>query len=129
MSDLIARCEKCEKNPNYVFISIHQNTFPSSKYSGLQVFYSRNNAGSRALAGILRKNNKQMIDSNNTREEKMSGREIYILDYLSGPSVLVECGFLSNAEEAERLNTAKYQKQLAFMIYSSVMQYIFSENT
>ena len=127
-ADLIARTEIANEAENSVFVSIHQNKFQSSKYRGLQVFYSKNNLQSREIAEIIKKQNKQMIDKNNNREVKPAGREIYILDNLDIPAVLIECGFLSNSAEAELLNSDSYQKKLAFMIYSSLMTYIFPEN-
>ena len=127
-ADLIARTEIANETENSVFVSIHQNKFQSSKYHGLQVFYSKNNSQSKELAEIIKFQNNKLVDNSNNRETKPAGREIYILDNLDIPAVLIECGFLSNAAEAERLNSDSYQKQLALMIYSSLMTYIFSAN-
>lgn len=127
-ADLLARTEIASNYEKAVFVSIHQNKFESSKYSGLQVFYSKNNPQSIILARILRESNKEMISPENNREIKPAGREIYILDNIEIPSVLVECGFLSNQYEADRLNNDMYQRELAFMIYSSIMKYIYDSN-
>ncbi len=126
-SDLTARVETALEYENPIFVSIHQNKFPSSKYSGLQVFYSKNNVQSKTLAEIIRKNNVLLLDKFNKRETKPAGREIFVLDSLEVPAVLVECGFLSNATEEAKLTTPEYQKKLAFMIYVSVMEFL--ENT
>lgn len=123
-SDLTARVESTLEYENPIFVSIHQNKFPSSKYSGLQVFYSPNHLKSKTLAEIIRKNNVLLLDKFNKRETKPAGREIFVLDSLEIPAVLVECGFLSNATEEAKLVTPEYQKKLAFMIYVSIMEYL-----
>ncbi len=122
--DLIARTEFSSLYDNAVFVSIHQNKFESSKYKGLQVFYSKNNECSSQLASLIKETNNELLDSDNLREIKPAGSEIYVLDNVSIPAVLVECGFLSNFDEAEKLNTDEYQKQLAFMIFASLMKYV-----
>ena len=127
--DLMARAEICESFENAIFISIHQNKFPSSKYSGLQVFYSRNNKDSEILAKSIREVNCSLIDSSNMRECKPAGSEIYLLDRIEAPAVLVECGFLSNRLEAEKLSDKNYQNKLAVMLYSAITSYIFRENS
>ncbi len=124
-SDLIARTEIASKFENAVFISIHQNKFESGRYKGLQVFYSKNNSLSTVLAKIIQEYNRDMLDSSNKREIKAAGSEIYVLDNIDAPAVLVECGFLSNAEEESKLNSEQYQKELAFMIFSSLMKYVY----
>ena len=124
-SDLIARTEIASDFDNAVFVSIHQNKFDNGRYKGLQVFYSKNDPRSYSLASIIKESNKQLLDRENKRESKPGGREIYVLDNIDCPAVLIECGFLSNAEEATKLNTVSYQKELAFMIYSSLMEFIY----
>lgn len=125
-ADLIARTEIANETENAVFVSIHQNKFQSSKYYGLQVFYSKNNPKSKDIAEIIKSQNSLLIDKENKRETKPAGREIYVLDNIDIPAVLIECGFLSNAEEAKLLSSDAYQKKLAFMIYTSLMTYIYS---
>lgn len=127
-SDLIARAEIAGENPDSIFISIHQNTFPSSRYSGLQVFYSKNNGESLKIAEQIKNSNKEMLDNDNERQLKAAGEEIYILNTIKSPAVLIECGFLSNAEEASMLATEEYQKELAFMIYTAIMRYIYLDS-
>ena len=124
-SDLIARTEIASDFDNAVFVSIHQNKFDNGRYKGLQFFYSKNDPRSYSLASIIKESNKQLLDRENNRESKPGGREIYVLDNIDCPAVLIECGFLSNAEEATKLNTVSYQKELAFMIYSSLMEFIY----
>ena len=123
--DLKARVRFTESFDNPIFISIHQNKFEISKYKGMQVFYSKNNSESAALANIIKDNNFKLIDYSNTREIKPAGKEIMVLHNLRSPAVLVECGFLSNADEAYKLSTEEYRKKIAFMLYISIMDYVF----
>lgn len=128
-SDLLARIEIGNSFENAIFISIHQNKYPSSRLSGMQVFYSKNNPDSRTLAQSVKNANFSLIDSENKREIKSAGREILILDSLEIPAVLVECGFLSNATEAKKLSGEPYRKKLAFMIYCAIFEYLETKNT
>lgn len=121
--DLKARLN-IEKNiPNSVFVSIHMNAFPNSKYSGLQVWYSKNDAGSKALALLLQSNTKMWLQKDNSRKIKAADSSIYLLDRAEDAAVLIECGFLSNAEECEKLSDENYRRQLAFVIFSSIKEY------
>lgn len=122
--DLNNRIIFAEKYPQGVFVSIHQNKFEIPKYKGLQVYYSSNNNDSERLANIIQNNARLNIDINNKRETKPADFRIRILDSLKQPSVLVECGFLSNPEEAALLNTKEYQKKVAFVIYKSIVEYL-----
>lgn len=124
LSDLLARVEIANNYKDCYFISIHQNKFPSSKYRGLQVFYSKNAVESRNFAQIIKINNQTLVDSSNKREIKPAGKEIYILDKIKSPAVLVECGFLSNSQEEKLLSSSDYQKRIAFMLYCSIVEFI-----
>lgn len=124
-SDLKARVELASSYDNAIFVSIHQNKFENSRYTGLQVFYSKNNPESYELASIIKDTNRELIDNSNNREIKPSGREIYVLDNIDSPAVLIECGFLSNSNEARKLNSSDYQMKLAFMIYSALMKFVY----
>ena len=117
-SDLKNRLSIIHKNSgdNSIFISIHQNKFPNEKYSGTQIFYSSNNPESEELALKIRENIVSKLQKNNEREIKESKSGIFLLKKSNIPSVVVECGFLSNAEEEKKLNDNVYQKQLALCI-------------
>lgn len=104
-------------------ISIHQNKFGVAKYHGAQVFYSTNNPASEQLAETLRDNIYGLLQPDNTRAVKKGTKDIYLLYKATTPTVLVECGFLSNPEEFARLCNPDYQKQLAFAIACGVLQY------
>ncbi len=127
VSDIRNRMKIIETHRNSVFLSIHQNYFTESKYSGAQVFYSPNNPESRVLADVLQKNLVSHIQKNNTRKIKKSGTEIYLLHKAKTPAVMVECGFLSNPGEALLLHDEDYQKKLALAITSGIIEYFKGE--
>ncbi len=122
-SDLKNRAEICNNDKNNIYISIHQNKFEQSKYKGTQVFYSSNNEVSKPLAEAMQNTVKELIQKDNDRKIKPSNGAIYILDKAQVPCVLIECGFLSNPEEASLLATADYQKQLSFALFLGFLDY------
>lgn len=122
IQDLATRKSIAEQYENVIFVSIHMNAFPQSQYSGLQVYYSPNHASSQKLAQAMQTLIKQTLQPDNRRGIKVADESIYLLDRLNCPAVLVECGFLSNPEECERLSDDTYQRQLALVIGLSVLQ-------
>ena len=127
VQDLAARRKIAEEHENVVFISIHMNAFPEAKYCGLQVYYSKNEPSSQALAAEIQARTRELLLPDNTRKIKAAGENIYLLDRLTCPAVLVECGFLSNPEECEKLSDTEYQKKLAFSLYLSLVNYLNDE--
>ncbi len=123
ISDLKNRCKVAERYPESIFVSIHVNSFGSSKYSGLQVYYSQDNEESKALAGSIQDKVASDIQKDNNRKIK-SGEDIYILENISNTAVLIECGFLTNKEECKKLSEKEYQKQLSFSIVCGIIEYI-----
>lgn len=123
IEDLENRC-KIKKDSNCdMFISIHLNAFPESKYHGAQVWYSKN-VDSRKLARIVQENLKKDLDSSNNRMEKAALDSYKILRSNDDmPSVLIECGFLSNIDEEERLKSDEYQNKIANAVTKSVKLY------
>lgn len=121
--DLRARLEVANANPDALFVSIHMNAFPNKKYSGLQVYYSKNAGESRALAENIQSTVKTLLQPENDRKIKKAGSSIYLLDRAPGIAVLVECGFLSNDEECEKLCTVKYRRQLAFALFDAICSF------
>lgn len=124
LSDMQSRLEMYNLSEVDYVISIHQNKFTSPQYSGAQVFYSVNNEKSAVLAECLRKSVVGFLQPDNERELKPAGTDIYLLNNCQNPAVLVECGFLSNAEETALLVTPEYQKQMAFSIYCGTLECI-----
>lgn len=123
ISDLKNRCSMVSEYENPIFVSIHMNAFGDSRYSGLQVYYSENDETSRDLAESIQRSVVDAMQSGNKRAVK-PGEEIYVLKNLSAPAVLIECGFLSNLEECEKLSKKEYQKQLSFWIVCGIIEYI-----
>lgn len=121
--DLEARRLLGESVPNGVFVSIHMNFFPQESSHGLQVWYSGNHTLSMSLAQTIQENARSTLQPDNHRRIKAAGSSIYLLEHLTIPAVLVECGFLSNAAEAERLGSEEYQQQLAQMLCDSIRQW------
>ena len=109
------------------FVSIHMNTFPQTQYYGSQVFYSSFPPESKKLGDIVMNELVQGIDNKNIRVAKEAINNIYILNDTKVPSIVVECGFLSNPDEAARLKTPEYQQKLAFNIYSGILKFFASK--
>ena len=121
-SDMNARLDLYNSQEVDYVISIHQNKFTQSQYSGAQVFYSPNNEKSEKLADCMRKSITGFLQPDNKREITKAGTNIYLLNNCSNPCVLVECGFLSNPEETAKLNTEEYQRQMAFSVYCGLLE-------
>ncbi|MGN0467328.1 MAG: N-acetylmuramoyl-L-alanine amidase CwlD [Acutalibacteraceae bacterium] len=124
VSDIHNRMKIIEENPNSIFLSIHQNHFSQSRYNGAQVFYSKNNSESEKIADYIQQQIKSDLQPENERQIKPSGTEIYLLHNAVTPAVMVECGFLSNAGEAQNLNDDEYQTKMAFSIYNGILNYL-----
>ena len=122
--DLYNRYGFASSFQNQIFVSIHINKFPESKYKGLQVFHSVNNPLSESLALLLQANVKDYIQHDNDRKIKRATSSIYLLDRLNCPAVLVECGFISNPDERELLTSEDYQNRIAFTIANSIIEFI-----
>jgi len=124
VSDIHNRLKIIETNPHSIFVSVHLNYFSESKYSGTQVFYSPNNAQSENLAQNIQSSVVSLLQPDNTRQIKKSDSSIYLLYHSEVPSVMVECGFLSNAEETEKLKNDDYRMQMATAICKGIINYL-----
>ena len=123
ISDLKNRCIIANSYDDAIMISIHMNTYGSSKYSGLQVYYQNDNPESQDLAKSVQSSVREMLQPENKRSVK-DGNNIFILENCKNTSVLIECGFLSNKAESEKLSEKEYQKQLSFSILCGIINYI-----
>ena len=99
------------------------NNFPDKRYSGLQVWYSKNDESSASLAANIQTFAKTFLDPRNERETKRADSAIFVLDRLKVPAVLVECGFMSNPEECLKLADGDYQTKLAMVIFAAVVSF------
>ena len=120
--DLKNRCLIAKRYPNAVFISVHMNSFGDAKYSGLQVYYSQKDEHSAALANSIQNRVVSDIQNNNGRHTK-PGNGIYLLENIDNTAVLIECGFLTNDDECEKLSDKEYQKSLSFSIVCGIIEY------
>ena len=120
--DLKNRAAFAEAHPEAIFVSLHMNAFGDARYSGLQVYYNVNDNGSEALARAVQDEVVLQLQPENHRKVK-SGKDMYLMENIASPSILVECGFLSNAEECEKLSQKEYQKRLCFAILCGIIKY------
>ncbi|MCI9575821.1 MAG: N-acetylmuramoyl-L-alanine amidase [Clostridiales bacterium] len=123
VSDLKKRLQIMNEHPDALFISIHQNHFEQSQYHGTQVFYSANHEAGKLLADSIQSSVVSLLQSDNNRVTKAAEKSIYLLWNSKTPSVIVECGFLSNETEAQKLSEQSYQKQMAFSIFCGILNY------
>lgn len=121
-ADLAKRVEIAASTKADVFISLHCNAFPASRWSGAQTFYSPNIAGSKELAEYVQEELATQL-GNTTRQAKTDTASI-IMKRATIPIVNVEMGFLSNPKEAELLNDPAYQDKLAWAIYSGIVRFL-----
>lgn len=123
-SDMDNRLALLNRYENAVCVSIHQNQFTDSRYSGAQMFYAPTNDESEGLAEQIQSQFRSFLQPENNREIKACGKELYLCYYCKNPMVMAECGFLSNPEEAARLCDEEYQRKVAFTIYSGLQQWV-----
>jgi len=115
-SDLKNRVRAVEETENSILLSIHQNSLPSSPVThGAQVFWNRQE-GAEVLAGRIQESLNAGINAGNEKHPRQIPDSIYLMKNITAPGVLVECGFLSNAPETERLQDPAYQLRLAAAI-------------
>lgn len=115
-SDIHNRLDIMKKHKDCIFISIHQNYFTQSKYSGAQVFYRPDHEQSRILAESIQKSIVSSLQTDNTRQIKSCTSDVYLIHNAVSTAVMVECGFLSNPDEAEKLQNDAYQQKMALAI-------------
>lgn len=124
VSDIHNRMRIMENTENCLFVSIHQNKYENSSQWGTQVFYSPNTTSSAQLAECIQSSVISVLQPENKRMIKKSDSSIYLLYYAKKTAVLVECGFVSNPSETEKLKDPQYQKQMAFAIAAGILNYM-----
>ena len=121
-SDLKNRAALVGQTPNAVLVSVHQNSLPSHRgVHGAQVFYGAAE-GSAALAGSVQAALNGSVNAGNEKREKAVNPSIFLMKNVTAPAILLECGFLSNGEEAAALKSDAYQKKLSAVIVSGLLQ-------
>lgn len=121
VSDIHNRVDRVNEEPSPRLISIHQNFFPQSQYHGAQVFYANGPLG-QPWAKRTQENLKNCLDPQNSRVEKPVSHDLYLMNHITCPAILVECGFLSNPGELEKLKDPDYQTALAAVVAGSYLQ-------
>ena len=120
VSDLRNRVKLAESIDRRVLISVHQNSYPDGRYRGAQVFYGPN-AGSQEWGEATQEFLRIALATENTRKAKKIPETVYLMNKISCPAILVECGFLSNREEALQLLDSAYQKKIAAALTASCL--------
>jgi len=123
--DMEKRVEIIRKSKPDIVISIHQNKFRQPQYYGAQTFYMTGSEEGKRLAKCIQDHLIRVLNRGNKRQIKPAG-DLLILKAGNAPTVIVECGFLSNPEEERLLKTEKYQDRVAWAIYSGVVEYFAS---
>lgn len=123
--DQNSRVKMINETENAVLLSIHQNIYPDSRPSGTQVLYASTEC-SKEFGELTHTNLVELLCPENRRVAAPISNKIYLMKSVSCPAILVECGFLSNPEEAEKLQTEEYQRELAVVLFASFMQYFSS---
>ena len=119
-SDLKERVRICNSIPGAVLVSIHQNYFDESQYSGAQVFYAKTNR-SKIFAEITQESLRTALDPTN-RRASAPANSVYLLNHISCTGILVECGFLSNPTEATLLQDEIYQIKISCALVRAMAQ-------
>ena len=104
-------------------ISIHQNKFTDSRYSGAQIFYSPNEPSAKVLAESIQGEFNSRIQPEKPRQVVKTGKNLYLFYHAQNTAVLCECGFLSNPDEEALLATEEYQYKVAYCIYSGLLKW------
>ena len=123
VQDLQRRCELIHDTAPVCAVSIHQNSYTDSSVRGPQVFYYKSSGKGKLLAESIQASMKAAVDPDSTREAKPDV-SYYMLRKTDVPLVIVECGFLSNPEEAELLGQEQYQDTLAEAVAAGVESYL-----
>lgn len=123
VQDMKNRVALIEEKKPALTVSIHQNSYHEEYVHGAQVFYYEGSQESKALAERMQQVLAEQIDPDNARQAKANS-SYYLLKKTSSPIVIVECGFLSNYEEAQKLSSEVYQEKTAWAIHLAVLQYL-----
>lgn len=122
-SDLNNRLQIMKNNPDAIYVSIHLNKFTTSAANGAQVFYTKNYKEASVLANHVQTNIVKLLQPDNTRVVKQGTDSTFLLKNAAVPAIIVECGFLSNKAELEKLKSDDYQSQMAFAICGGIINF------
>jgi N-acetylmuramoyl-L-alanine amidase len=122
LEDMKKRVALINKTKPVITVSIHQNSYSDSSVKGAQVFYYVDSEVSKEAASLMQEELRK-VDAENTRQIK-SNSDFYMLKKTEVPTIIVECGFLSNLREAEKLVTDEYQEQMAEAICDGILTWL-----
>ena len=120
--DMKKRISVVDESNADIMISIHQNAYPSENVKGAQTFYFKGSDGGKALAEKIQASLISALDEKNKRTAK-ENTSYYIIKNTEIPSVIIECGFLSNPDEERKLNTEEYRLKTAWAIFDGIREY------
>ena len=123
VQDMKRRMEVIEKSNALLAVSIHQNSYSEEYVHGPQVFYYTTSENGKCAALLMQKQLVEGLEQENKRDAKAND-SYYLLKKSTIPTIIVECGFLSNYAEAEKLKTEAYQEQVAFEITMGILKYL-----
>ena len=103
---------------------MHQNYFSSGSYRGGQVFYDKESVQGKAFAAAVQEKLNGLYGRENAKPRTEKTGDFFMLKCCENPSILVECGFLSNPNEATLFETEEYRQEIAFVLFCSIMSYI-----
>ncbi len=118
-SDFDNRIKLINNSKADMYISIHLNYLADTTYSGPQVFY--NNEENMNIAQVFQETLNSALK--NDRQIKKIPNKTYMYDKLTIPGILIECGFLSNSNERQKLTTSEYQNKLAVILKNALINY------
>lgn len=123
VQDMKRRIELIDETAPAVTVSIHQNSYPEEYVHGAQVFYYTGSVQGQRLAECIQSQLVEKVDPENKRQVKAND-SYYLLKKTPVPICIVECGFLSNSAEAEKLCSPAYQQRVAWAIHMGILQYL-----
>lgn len=122
VADMKKRCQIILESNADIVVSVHQNSFQDSRAKGAQVFYYKHSAQGKKLAECIQKSFKTNLDESNNRVEK-ADNTYYMLVHTKAPTIIAECGFLSNPSETKLLIDESYQRKVADAILKGILNY------
>ncbi|WML58127.1 N-acetylmuramoyl-L-alanine amidase CwlD [Neobacillus sp. PS2-9] len=125
VEDLKKRLKMINKTDNDLFVSIHLNAIPSSRWSGAQTFYAPHHQENARAAKFIQEELRKNLENTNRKAKPLN--QVYILKNAKKPGALVEVGFLSNPGEKAMLKKDSYQEKVAISIYKGIMRYFTNE--
>lgn len=123
--DLYKRLEIINKPDHDLFISIHLNAVPSSRWRGAQTFFNPANEESRTLSRFIQDELRKNLGNTDRLARKLTN--VFLLKEAKIPGAIVEVGFLSNPDEAELLRQKDYQNKIAVSVYQGILRYFTNE--